>query len=106
MVPGRHTLRNELQSDPLDCLGADRLEELRPGCAAAVTREQLNPELRDEVAVAVDHGPRLDHHSPQLLVLDAVLDLQRGSVVALEVADLVGLCVRSRTDLAVAELVL
>src|SRR5436309_6121754 len=88
VIPGGDALLDELERDALRRLGSDRLEEIRT--ATAVALEQRRAEPRHLLEAAVDHGLRLDHHSAQLVVLDASLDLKGGARVALEIAHLLG----------------
>src|SRR5262249_6131026 len=68
-----------------------------------VASEQLGSELRDQIDVAMDRGLNLDHHPTQLVVPHAVLDLEGGALITLQVSHLLRLGVRPGPDVAVPD---
>src|SRR2546423_1156293 len=91
VVPADHGGRDEAQADALRRLLLDRVADLRRQLAAAVAREQRHAVLRHLARVALHVDVALEHDAAQLVVLDAVLDLERRARVALEVPRLLRL---------------
>src|SRR5947209_19223281 len=103
VIPACDALGLKLECDALGGLCLHGLQELGSCRIGAVALEQLHAKVGDELEVAMDDSVGLDHHPAQLLVLLAVFNLQGGPVVALEVADLLGLGVRPGPDVIAAD---
>ena len=83
VVPAGRPLRGELQRDALGRLGAQPRPRSRAVTVAAAVagRAARAPSAGDDLDVAVDLGPRLDHHAAQLVVLSpsSICSVARGS---------------------------
>src|SRR4051794_30673741 len=102
VVPGGDLVRDELHADALGrLLGHHLADGVAP--AGRVAREDLRPQVGDDLDVAVHDDVGLDHHAAELVVGLARLDLQRRAIVALEVAHLLRLRVGPGPELAGAD---
>jgi len=89
MVPADDPRGREAHADPLRRLLLDHRVDVASGRPEA--REQLPAVAGDLRRVALDLDVALHHHAAQLVVLLAVLDLQRRARITLEVPGLLRL---------------
>ena len=87
MVPSHSPGGDEGESDAFLCLlgdhGSDFIIEV-----ACVTREQLKAELLDSLGVPLHENIALEHHTAQLVVLDALFKADCGARISFQIARL------------------